>query len=204
MPLFSLSLFPSKNNILIIYFFICSIDSSLVVRGYNSCASGLVHPSMGDSLLPISSELDPIQVADIFRPPLALPITSPAKVTQTQAALHLLCCLDSLSRCQQLPLKDFLNLSPDSRQKSLSNRGYTKEDFSFVNRFDSTFFFCSFLHYCGLLFSTSFLLGHGGGWGYSGHSVEAIRFMSDADVLLGGFSLFGGRGEYMGKIKVFI
>lgn len=45
-------------------------------------------------------------------------------------------------------------------------------------------------------------LGHGGGWGYSGHSVEAVRFMSDTDVLLGGFSLFGGRGEYMGKIKV--
>ena len=44
--------------------------------------------------------------------------------------------------------------------------------------------------------------GHGGGWGYSGHSVEAIRFMSDTDILLGGLSLFGGRGEYMGKIKV--
>ena len=26
--------------------------------------------------------------------------------------------------------------------------------------------------------------------------------MSDTDILLGGFSLFGGRGEYMGKIKV--
>jgi len=46
------------------------------------------------------------------------------------------------------------------------------------------------------------LKGHGGGWGYSGHSVEAVRFMSDSDILLGGFSLFGGRGEYMGKIKV--
>ena len=45
-------------------------------------------------------------------------------------------------------------------------------------------------------------LGHGGGWGYSGHSVEAIRFMCDTDVLLGGFGLFGGRGGYMGRIKV--
>ena len=44
---------------------------------------------------------------------------------------------------------------------------------------------------------------HGGGWGYSGHSVEAIRFMSDTDILLGGFGLFGGRGEYVGKIKLF-
>ena len=44
--------------------------------------------------------------------------------------------------------------------------------------------------------------GHGGGWGYSGHSIEAIRFMVDTDILLGGFGLFGGRGEYFGKIKV--
>lgn len=26
---------------------------------------------------------------------------------------------------------------------------------------------------------------HGGGWGYSGHSVEAIRFMCDNDIKLG-------------------
>ena len=44
--------------------------------------------------------------------------------------------------------------------------------------------------------------GHGGGWGYSGHSIEAVRFMPDTDILLGGFGLFGGRGEYFGKIKV--
>lgn len=46
--------------------------------------------------------------------------------------------------------------------------------------------------------------GHGGGWGYSGHSVEAVRFMCDTDVLLGGYGLFGGRGEYVAKIKVII
>ena len=46
------------------------------------------------------------------------------------------------------------------------------------------------------------LSDHGGGWGYSGHSVEAIRFMADTDILLGGFGLFGGRGEYFGRIKV--
>lgn len=44
--------------------------------------------------------------------------------------------------------------------------------------------------------------GHGGGWGYSGHSVEAIRFMVDSDILLGGLGLFGGRGEYHGRIRV--
>lgn len=47
-----------------------------------------------------------------------------------------------------------------------------------------------------------YFAGHGGGWGYSGHSVEAIRFMCDTDVLLGGFGLFGGRGGYIGRIKV--
>ena len=47
-----------------------------------------------------------------------------------------------------------------------------------------------------------FCSGHGGGWGYSGHSVEAVRFMCDTDVLLGGFGLFGGRGGYLGRIKV--
>ena len=47
-----------------------------------------------------------------------------------------------------------------------------------------------------------YISGHGGGWGYSGHSIEAVRFMPDTDILLGGFGLFGGRGEYFGKIKV--
>ena len=61
-------------------------------------------------------------------------------------------------------------------------RSLSKEtDYSVVNRFDS----------------------HGGGWGYSGHSIEAVRFMVDADILLGGFGLFGGRGEYVGKIKLY-
>lgn len=47
-----------------------------------------------------------------------------------------------------------------------------------------------------------FCAGHGGGWGYSAHSVEAIRFCADTDILLGGLGLFGGRGEYTAKIKV--
>lgn len=44
--------------------------------------------------------------------------------------------------------------------------------------------------------------GLGGGWGYSDRAVEAIRFMVDTNVLLGGFGMFGGRGEYILKIKV--
>ena len=52
------------------------------------------------------------------------------------------------------------------------------------------------------LFDIFIHVGFGGGWGYSGHSVEALRFSVDTDILLGGFGLFGGRGEYNAKIKV--
>lgn len=63
----------------------------------------------------------------------------------------------------------------------------------------------NFIHpILGFVFSEFiFCLGHGGGWGYSGHSIEAIRFMADTDILLGGFGLFGGRGEYTAKLKVY-
>ncbi len=44
---------------------------------------------------------------------------------------------------------------------------------------------------------------HSGGWGYSASSVEAIRFSSDTDVVIGGFGLYGGRGTYNAEIKVF-
>ena len=47
-----------------------------------------------------------------------------------------------------------------------------------------------------------FCKGLGGGWGYSNQSVEAIRFCTDADILLGGYGLFGGRGEYTAQLKV--
>ncbi|KAH9644214.1 hypothetical protein HF086_008703 [Spodoptera exigua] len=56
-----------------------------------------------------------------------------------------------------------------------------KEDYQTVNRFES----------------------NGGGWGYSGHSVEAIRFMCDTDILLGGIGLYGGRGDYTAKVKLY-
>ena len=46
------------------------------------------------------------------------------------------------------------------------------------------------------------LVAHGGGWGYSASSVEAVRFSPDTEVLLGGFGLYGGRGTYNAEIKV--
>ncbi|VDO50976.1 unnamed protein product, partial [Haemonchus placei] len=43
----------------------------------------------------------------------------------------------------------------------------------------------------------------GGGWGYSAHSIEAIQVKASKDVRLLGIGLYGGRGEYIAKIKLF-
>lgn len=44
---------------------------------------------------------------------------------------------------------------------------------------------------------------YGGGWGYPPRSVEAIRFSVDSDIILGGIALYGGRGEYSTRLKLF-
>lgn len=143
------------------------------------------------------------QPSNILTPELALPLSPGCLVPRNQAALNMLSCLDTLAHSSdpsdfnlsQLlsmeaedsdirgPLKGTRQGVPGSNTGTgnIGGRSYSKEDYCIVNRFDS----------------------HGGGWGYSGHSIEAIRIMSDTDVLLGGFGLFGGRGEYVGKIKLF-
>jgi E3 ubiquitin-protein ligase MYCBP2 len=113
----------------------------------------------------------------IVSPELALPMASEAVVSRNQAALNMLSCLDTLTHYPEVNL----TTNEEETTKSLACKSFSKEDFTAVNRFDN----------------------HGGGWGYSGHSIEAIRFMVDTDILLGGFGLFGGRGEYVGKIKLF-
>uniref|UniRef100_A0A915PSJ6 RCR-type E3 ubiquitin transferase n=1 Tax=Setaria digitata TaxID=48799 RepID=A0A915PSJ6_9BILA len=45
--------------------------------------------------------------------------------------------------------------------------------------------------------------GYGGGWGYSAHSVEAIQFRTSRDIRLLGVGLYGGRGEYIAKLKLY-
>ncbi|XP_048488841.1 E3 ubiquitin-protein ligase MYCBP2 [Plutella xylostella] len=108
---------------------------------------------------------------------LAIPCVSECTVTRMHAALHLLGCLDSLTTCHDTRAAP----AECKRDSAISPVLPCKEEFLTVNRFES----------------------HGGGWGYSGHSVEAIRFMCDMDILLGGFGLFGGRGDYSAKIKLF-
>ncbi|XP_077518796.1 MYC binding protein highwire isoform X2 [Amblyomma americanum] len=112
-------------------------------------------------------------------PELSLPGAAGHPVGRCQAALNLLGALDVLTAAQERDLS-VREDAEQARHQSLA-RVYAREDFSTVNRFES----------------------HGGGWGYSGHSVEAIRFMADTDILLGGVGLFGGRGEYTARIRVF-
>ncbi|KPJ10311.1 putative E3 ubiquitin-protein ligase MYCBP2 [Papilio machaon] len=108
---------------------------------------------------------------------IAIPNVADCQVTRMHAALHLMGCLDSLTYAHdnKLPITEY---KPDSMSMGAAP---VLEDFLMVNRFAS----------------------HGGGWGYSGHSIEAIRFMCDTDILLGGYGLFGGRGDYTAKIKLF-
>ncbi|XP_071483934.1 E3 ubiquitin-protein ligase MYCBP2-like [Diadema antillarum] len=115
--------------------------------------------------------------ASILSPQLALPSTPHVPMEGAHIALHVLACLDSLTASREAGL----TIVESEAQVQSVAKVYTKDDFSIVNRFE----------------------GYGGGWGYSGHSVEAVRFCPDTDVLLGGFGLFGGRGEYSAKIKVY-
>lgn len=100
-------------------------------------------------------------LTSILTPELALPMVSNCHVARLQAAIHLLCCLDTLTTAHDLQMTA-VKEEVEERQL-VSGKQYSREDFQSVNRFES----------------------HGGGWGYSGHSIEAVRFMADTDILLG-------------------
>ncbi|XP_048349651.1 E3 ubiquitin-protein ligase MYCBP2 isoform X12 [Sphaerodactylus townsendi] len=130
---------------------------------------------VADSRLPSAPDMQ--SRCSILSPELALPTGSKALTTRSHAALHILGCLDTLAAMQDLKM----GVANTEEETQAVMKVYSKEDYSIVNRFES----------------------HGGGWGYSAHSVEAIRFCADTDILLGGLGLFGGRGEYTAKIKLF-
>ncbi|XP_066562691.1 E3 ubiquitin-protein ligase MYCBP2 isoform X4 [Amia ocellicauda] len=130
---------------------------------------------IADARIPSASDIQ--SRCSILSPELALPAGSHATTTRSHGALHILGCLDTLAAMQELKM----GVASTEEETQAVMKVYSKEDYSVVNRFES----------------------HGGGWGYSAHSVEAIRFCADADILLGGLGLFGGRGEYTAKIKLF-
>ncbi|CAD5120813.1 DgyrCDS9371 [Dimorphilus gyrociliatus] len=107
-----------------------------------------------------------------------LSFKSESTVNEHNVALLILACIDITSRRSDSPS---INDSPIEFHDGVKNvTRYSKEDYNVVDRFDH----------------------HGVGWGYSNNAVEAIRFMADRDILLGGFGLFGGRGEYLARIKL--
>uniref|UniRef100_A0A6Q2X7Z5 E3 ubiquitin-protein ligase MYCBP2 n=1 Tax=Esox lucius TaxID=8010 RepID=A0A6Q2X7Z5_ESOLU len=130
---------------------------------------------IADARVPSATDLQ--ARCSILSPELALPTSSQATTTRSHGALHILGCLDTLAAMQELKM----GVASTEEETQAVMKVYSKEDYSVVNRFES----------------------HGGGWGYSAHSVEAIRFCADMDILLGGLGLFGGRGEYTAKIKLF-
>lgn len=114
----------------------------------------------------------------ILSPELALPLKQDVQVTRNQASLNILACLDILTSGQDSIPGCFEQARPRSTSPTKES---PNSDYQLVSRFDS----------------------FGGGWGYSGHSVEAIRFMADTDIVLYGFAMFGGRGEYTCKLKLY-
>ena len=143
----------------------------------------------------------PYDFTTILKAEITLPVEASGYLTRSHTSMFLLCCLDTLNAyydvSSELCYKTgeeglcdgpsgkfgndsqvFIGLDPKVMFFLVN---YTKDDYKSINRFDS----------------------HGGGWGYSGHSVEAVRFMCDTNIMLGGFGVFGGRGVYTAKLKLF-
>jgi RCR-type E3 ubiquitin transferase len=120
----------------------------------------------------------------IFKADITLPKKNTVDVTRVQACLNILACLDTLAldanildscfEADSSKLKQHKNVETVD---SLKESKETKK----ICRFDA----------------------FGGGWGYFGHSVEAVRFMCDTDIVMDGIGMYGGRGEYTCKIKLF-
>lgn len=118
----------------------------------------------------------------IFKSDVTLPNKNIVNVTRVHACLNVLACLDTLAYAQ-----NFLDscFEPDAKGKSskIASIELAKDS-------KETRKVCRFEAF-------------GGGWGYFGHSVEAIRVMCDTDILMDGIGMYGGRGEYTCKIKIF-
>lgn len=124
----------------------------------------------------------------IVSPELALPLRpADVPVTRQQASLNVLACLDiltsgqdSIPGCFEPQLGGGGGGGP-SVGSLAAKEAAASSQCQLVSRFEN----------------------FGGGWGYSGQSVEAIRFMADTDIVLYGFAMFGGRGEYTCKLKLY-
>lgn len=115
----------------------------------------------------------------IFKSEVTMPNKNVVDITRVHACLNVLACLDTLAYAQ-----DSLDYCFESSDKTKSTNiqpvevSRDSKEACKVCRFDA----------------------FGGGWGYFGHSVEAVRFMCDTDILMDGVGMYGGRGEYTCKV----
>lgn len=123
----------------------------------------------------------------IFKSDMTLPNKNVMSVTRVHACLNVLACLDTLA-CAQNSLDTCFDADSKIRiaktpsvEPSVATNSKDSKETKKICRFE----------------------GFGGGWGYFGHSIEAVRFMCDTDILMDGIGMYGGRGEYMCKIKIF-
>lgn len=119
----------------------------------------------------------------IFKSDVTLPNKNIFSITRVHACLNVLACLDILA-CEQNSLDTCFE--PDAAKIKgskiqLVEASKDSKESRKLCRFEA----------------------FGGGWGYFGHSVEAIRFMCDTDILMDGIGMYGGRGEYTCKIKIY-
>lgn len=116
----------------------------------------------------------------IFKSDVCLPKKNIVSVTKVHACLNILACLDTLAYAQGSLDTCFEAETKTSKNHTIEASKDCKESRKMC-RFEA----------------------FGGGWGYFGHSVEAIRFMCDTDIIMEGIGLYGGRGEYTCRIKIF-
>lgn len=119
--------------------------------------------------------------ATIFKSDVTLPNKN-VNITRGHACLNVLACLDTLAFAQ-----NSLDTCFEVETKTKGNKAFLGESTKDCKESRKICRFEAF----------------GGGWGYFGHSVEAVRFMCDTDVVMEGIGMYGGRGEYTCKIKIY-
>uniref|UniRef100_A0A915ATT0 RCR-type E3 ubiquitin transferase n=8 Tax=Parascaris univalens TaxID=6257 RepID=A0A915ATT0_PARUN len=130
-----------------------------------------------------NSELIAKEISFLRAPEFTIPIEAESQLSTLQMAVNVLCTTYAITMLGTAMPNDGKRNELERRASMMAVgngcgfvNGYVR-----VNRFD----------------------GYGGGWGYSAHSVEAIQFRASRDIRLLGIGLFGGRGEYIAKLKLF-
>lgn len=100
----------------------------------------------------------------IFKSDVTLPNKNTVNITRCHACLNVLACLDTLAYAQ-----NSLDSCFEAESKVKSSKSSTVESAKDSKENRKVCRFEAF----------------GGGWGYFGHSVEAVRFMCDTDILMG-------------------